>query len=79
MKVRWGGSGSFIWKELPSWTMIGKLLVLRVVRVHHSEFKAMSEEAIVMSGEVGSPREGTRVGESRLRRRKSEFYEGFCD
>ena len=22
MKVRWGGSGRFIWKELPSWTMI---------------------------------------------------------
>ena len=24
MKVRWGGSGRFIWKELSSWIMIGR-------------------------------------------------------
>ena len=41
--------------------------------MRHSESKAMWEEAIVMSGEVWSPRDGTRVGESRLRRRRSEF------
>ena len=63
----------FIWKELPSWTMIGRWLELRVVRVRHSEFKAMCEVAIVMSGEVGSPREGTRVGNSMLRRMRSVF------
>ena len=39
----------------------------------HSESKAMWEEAIVMSGGVGSPREGTWVGESRLRRWMSKF------
>ena len=71
VKIRWVGSGRFIWKELPSWTMIGRWSELRVVKVHHSESKAMWEEVILMSGEVGSPREGTRVGESRLRR--SEF------
>ena len=73
MKVRWGGSGRFIWKELPSWTMIGRWSELRVMRVRHSESKAMWEVAIVMSGEVGSPREGTRVGDSMLRRMRSVF------
>ena len=43
------------------------------MRVRHSVSKAMWEEAIVRSGEVESLREGTRVGESRLRRRRSEF------
>ena len=46
---------------------------MKVVRVRHSECKAMLEEAIVRSGEVRSLREGTRVGKSRLRRRRSEF------
>ena len=53
--------------------MIGRWGELRVVRVRHSESKAMWEEAIVRLGEVESLREGTRVGESRLRRRRSEF------
>ena len=46
---------------------------LRVVRVRHSESKTMCEVAIVMSGEVVSPRVGRRVGESMLRRMKSVF------
>ena len=63
MKVRWG---------VPSWTMIS-WSELRVVRVHHSESKAMWEVAILMSGEVGYPREVTRVGDSMLRRMRSVF------
>ena len=47
------------------------------MRVRHSVSKAMWEEAIVRSGEVESLREGTRVGESRLRRRRSEFVREF--
>ena len=47
-----------------------------VVRMRHSESKAMWEEAIVRSGEIGSLREGRRVGESRLSR-KSEFVSDF--
>ena len=43
------------------------------MRVLHSESKAMWEDAIVRSGEVRSLREGTRVGESRLSRRRSEL------
>ena len=43
------------------------------MRVRHSEFKAMWEEAIVRSGELGSMQEGRRVGESRLRRKRCEF------
>ena len=62
-----------IWKELSSWAMIGRWLELRVVRVRHSDSKAMWEEAIVISGEVGSRREGTWVGESRLRRMRCQF------
>ena len=53
--------------------MIGRWSELRVVRVRCSESKAMWKEAIVRSGEVGSLREGRRVGESRLKRRRSEF------
>ena len=53
--------------------MVERWLVLRVVRVRHSESKAMWEEAIVMSGEVGFPRERTRVGESMLRRMRLVF------
>ena len=53
--------------------MIGRWSELRDVRVHHSESKAMWEVAIVMLSEVGSPRKGTRVGESMLRRMRSEF------
>ena len=41
--------------------------------MRHSESKARWEVVIVMSGEVGSPRKGTRVGESILRRMRSEF------
>ena len=41
--------GRFIWKELLSWLMIGRWSELRVVRVCHSESKAMWEEAIVRS------------------------------
>ena len=41
--------------------------------MRHSESKAMWEEAIVMSGELGFPREGTRVGQSRLKSWRSEF------
>ena len=41
--------------------------------MHYFESKAMWEEVIVRSGEVESLREGTWVGESRLRRRRSEF------
>ena len=48
--------------------MIGRWSELRVVRVHHSESKALWEVPIVMSGEVGSAREGMRVGDSILRR-----------
>ena len=44
MKVRWGGSERF------SWTMIRRWSELTVVRVRHSESKAMWEVAIVMSG-----------------------------
>ena len=40
-------------KKHPSWTMIGRWSELRVVRVRHSEFMAMWEEAIVRSGELG--------------------------
>ena len=39
----------------------------------HSESKAKWEEAIVRMGEVGYRRERTRGGETRLRRRRSEF------
>ena len=63
----------FILKEIPSWTMIGRWSELRVMRVRHFEYKAMGEEAIVRSAEVGSLQEATRVGESRLRRRWSEL------
>ena len=73
VRLRWGGSGRFIWKELLSWTMIERWLQLRFIRVRHSEIKATWEVAIVMSGEVGSPRERTRVGESMLRSLRSEF------
>ena len=59
VKVRCGGSGRIIWKDLPSWTMIGGWSELRVVRVRHFESKAMWEEAIVMLGEVGSSGEGS--------------------
>ena len=72
--------GRFIWIDLefPSVTMIGRLSKLRVVRVRHSEYNAMWENDIVRSGEVGSLREGPRVGESSLRRRKrSEFMKYF--
>ena len=31
--------GRFIWKELPSWTIIGRWSELRVVRVRHSRFQ----------------------------------------
>ena len=58
---------------LGGWTMIRRWSELRVVRVRHSESKAMWEVVIVMSGEVGSPREGTRVGESMLRRMRLVF------
>ena len=54
VKVLWGGSGPFIWKELPGWTMVGRWSELRVMRVRHSDYKAMWEEAIGRSGEVGS-------------------------
>ena len=37
-----------------------KIYILTVVRVRHSESKAMWEEAIVRSGEVRSLRDGTR-------------------
>ena len=43
------------------------------MKVCHSESKVMWEEAIVRSGDVGFLRDGRRVGESRLRRRRSEF------
>ena len=39
----------------------------------NNESKAMWEVAIVMSGEVVSPREGTWVGESMLKRMRSVF------
>ena len=39
----------------------------------HSESMARWEVAIVMSGEAGSPLEDTRVGESMLRRMRTEF------
>ena len=35
--------GRFIWEELPSWTMFDRWSELRVVRVRHSESKAMWE------------------------------------
>ena len=54
MKVGWEGSGRFIWKELSSWSMIGRWSKLRVVRVRHYETKAIWEEIIVRSGAVGS-------------------------
>ena len=54
VNVRWGGSGRFIYKELPSWTMIGRWWEQRVVRVRHSQSKTMWEEVIVRLGEVGS-------------------------
>ena len=60
-------------KELPSWTIIRRWSELRIIRVGHSESKAMWEVATVMSGEVGSRRERKRVGESMLRRIRSEF------
>ena len=41
--------------------------------MRQSESKAMWEVAIVMSGEVESPREGTRVGESMFSRMRSEL------
>ena len=41
--------------------------------MRYSLSKAMPEVTIIMSVEVGSSREGTRVGELRLRRRRSEF------
>ena len=50
-----------------------KVVELKVVRVRHSESKALWEDAIVRSGEIGFLQEGTPVGESRLRRRRSEF------
>ena len=68
VNVWWGGFGRFIWKELPSWTMIERWSELRVVRVCHSESKALWEETFMRSGEVGSLWE-----ESKLRRRRSEF------
>ena len=72
VKVRWGGSGRFIWKELLSWTMIARWSELWVIRVCYSESKIMWEQAIVRSGEARSLQEKTRVGKSRLRR-VSEF------
>ena len=72
VKVRWVGSFG---KNFPvGLTMIGKWLESRVVRVSQFESKAMWEEAIVRSGEVGSLREWKRVGESRSRR--LEFLRG---
>ena len=53
--------------------MIGRWLKLRVVRVRHSESKAMREEAIVRSKEEGSLREDAVIGESRLMGRRLEF------
>ena len=58
VKVRWGDSRRYIWKELPSWTMIGRWWELMVVRLHQSEARAMWKEAIVRSAEVESLREG---------------------
>ena len=43
------------------------------MKVRHSVSKAMWQEAIVMSGEVRSLRDGTRVRDLRLKRRRSEF------
>ena len=57
-EVSEGSIEKFMWKELPSWTMIGRWSELRVVKVRHSEFIAMWEETIVRSGEVGFPRGG---------------------
>ena len=53
--------------------MIGRWSELRVVRVRHFESKAVWKVAIIMLGEVGSPREEMRVGESMLRRMRSVF------
>ena len=43
------------------------------MRVRHSESKAIWEEVIVRSGDLGSLQEGRRVEESRLRRKRSEL------
>ena len=40
---------------------------------HHSESKAMWEVAIVMSENLGTPREGTQVGGSMLKRKRLTF------
>ena len=71
--MRWGGSGKLIWKELSSWTMIGRRSDLRVVRVCHSESIDMWEETIVRLGEEGFPWEERRVWELSLRCTRSEF------
>ena len=48
--------------------------------MRHSESKFMQEESIVRSGEVGSLQEGTRVGELRLRKRRSKFVrDSVCE
>ena len=54
-----GGTGKFIWKELSSWTMIGRWMELMVVWECHSESIAMWEEGIVRTEEVGFTREGS--------------------
>ena len=38
--------GSFIWKELSSWTMIERWSAMRVMRVRHSESRGMWEELL---------------------------------
>ena len=53
--------------------MISRWSELSVVMVHHSDSKAMWDEAIVRSGEVGSLRGGRWVGESRLRSMRLGF------
>jgi len=53
--------------------MIGRWLELRFVTAMTSNSKAMWKEAVDRSGEMGSLREETRVGKSRLRRERSEF------
>ena len=53
------------------WKVVVRVVTL--VRVRHSESKAMWEEAIARSGEVGSLRVRMRAGESRLRRRRSDL------
>ena len=57
--------------------MIERWSELKVVRVRHSDSKAMWEVAVVMSREVGYPRVGIRVGKSMLRRSRSEFVRDF--